>query len=284
MTDRDSGDKRAPHRPQHAARPGFSGPVAYATPVRSTGSRQHTRPASHPVSTAAVWVAALCLSVAAIPVVMSLTTAHPRPAPAVRQLGPAVSPTGPAAPSGTGHSEYRVVAYFSGAGNLTTRQFSVRAGLRWQLRWAYRCPGVMGRGQFIVAGAGERKENPRAGADVEKFARQGQGTTWLEPGGPSRSLEVISTCSWTMRVVQEALSGHARHRRAAPDGRRAARDRATSRPRPSSPRVIMCPGLPRWPWPRRIISPCRRPAPARWLMPLPLRAEPFRTSLPQIGP
>lgn len=201
MTYRDSGDRRAAHRPQHAARPGFTGPMP-SNPIRVQGSHLHTREPGREAIAVGAWVTVLCLAVGVITVATSLATRDPGSIAAPHLRGrSAPSVTSPALQQ----SRPQVLALFSGHGDQTTRRFSVRAGVRWQLRWEYRCPAGQQTGEFIVdrtdIGPGEMSR----GASIKESAPIGKGSTWLKAGGAIHSLVVISTCTWTMQVVQASL-------------------------------------------------------------------------------
>lgn len=195
MTYRESGERRTAHRPQHAAKPGFTGPMP-SSPLRVPGGRLHTRQPGRDAIAAAAWVTVLCLAVATITITASLagrdrgTVATHRSTPSLRRVTPAISKQ----PSA------RVLASFKGNGNQTTKPFTAVSGGRLQLRWAYRCPASQHKGEFIVAGASDTPGQVFARADVRESALSGNGRTWLTADG-RHALVVTSTCTWTMRVV-----------------------------------------------------------------------------------
>jgi hypothetical protein len=92
------------------------------------------------------------------------------------------------------------VASFTGYGDLTTRQFNLSGTADWQIAWSYSCPASLPVGLLIVEDAA-----PGAiGAAINESGAAGQGDTWFNPDGRSHRLVVISTCSWTMKVIQSS--------------------------------------------------------------------------------
>ena len=104
---------------------------------------------------------------------------------------------------GSSHG-YRVLAKFSGQGNLTTRHFSVRGNLRWQLQWAYRCAPQADAKHFMLLRANIGDAQPTIRRTTENFAASGRGSAWLSADGHRHYLKVISGCSWSVKVVQAA--------------------------------------------------------------------------------
>jgi len=100
-------------------------------------------------------------------------------------------------------SSYRTLATFSGRGDRRTGHFHVKARLRWQLRWSYRCSEQADAGHFLLlranVGPGEQ-----AVATTEDFAASGHGLVWLRPTSQRHYLVVRSACSWHIRVLQGA--------------------------------------------------------------------------------
>ena len=208
MSYRDSEAWREHSRaPQHASQSESSGPVFFR------GLRVPRPPSSQAlrlVMTAGMWAAGLCLVIGSIALVVSSAgAAH---AGASRMADAAADhdepdrpvPAGAASPHPSRDQtsvRYRVVATFSGRGNATTRLFRVRAGSRWELRWAYTCLARPPGGQFVVADEGAAHGRPALGPSISQSGASGHGTTWLNPRGTQHSLLVISTCSWRLSVA-----------------------------------------------------------------------------------
>jgi hypothetical protein len=212
--------------PQHAA-----APFARSSPYRLQASR-----ALRLLGLAGTWAAGLCLVIGAIALVAS--AASPGKTAKVNDtsaLGPVRTVTLPpghrAPPAGqqasrtgrpsrpghkgdrkgragrTGHTvarvvrtdlQARVIAAFAGSGSQTTRQFRVDDRARWQIQWAYNCPATIATGLLVVEDA-----YPGAvSASISQSGAAGRGDTWLNPDGRTQRLVVISTCSWTMKVMQ----------------------------------------------------------------------------------
>jgi hypothetical protein len=192
MTYHDSGGWRLSRRaPQHAAA------LRLASPLRS-----HVQRALRLFVTAGMWAAGLCLVIGLIVLVATAaapgsgqsTLAAARQAPAVGRAD-----TLTARPASTGHvTAERVLGAFSGRGNVTTRQFSVKPHKRWELRWSYLCPAQAG--QLIVEDA---DGSSAGGASIDQSGISGTGATWLTSARTKHQLVVISTCSWTMKAVQD---------------------------------------------------------------------------------
>jgi hypothetical protein len=99
--------------------------------------------------------------------------------------------------------DYRVLATFSGHGDRTTPDFSVKANRRWQLRWTYRsCAPAADEAQFTLRQADMGPGQPSISTTTEDFTRSGRGSAWLRATGNQYYLEVISACSWHVKVVQ----------------------------------------------------------------------------------
>jgi len=204
----------APQRaPQHAATP-FG---------RSKDFRQRAHVALRLGVTAGTWAAGLCLVIGLIVLVASaagsgriepVTTAssaqhvarhtsagaHVHKARTrARVERPRPQPAPPRADASSPAAAVTVVAVFSGRGDQTTPSFVIDSAARWQIQWAYVCQASVPAGLLVVeAGA------PTAiGADISQSGPAGHGDTWLAPGGHTHSLVVISSCSWTMTVLQE---------------------------------------------------------------------------------
>jgi hypothetical protein len=96
-----------------------------------------------------------------------------------------------------------VIAEFAGRGDKVTRLFRVTSGAMLELRWSYRCPAGLPRGQLIVEDAGGMpRGHASLGESIDATATGGSGVTWVVPSGDSHYLVVISTCAWHMQVVQ----------------------------------------------------------------------------------
>jgi hypothetical protein len=90
------------------------------------------------------------------------------------------------------------IASFAGYGDVVTHRFAVSTNADWQIVWSYRCPASVPAGLLVVEDAA-----PGAvGAAISASGTAGRGDTWLDPDGRSHQLVVISTCSWTMKVIQ----------------------------------------------------------------------------------
>jgi hypothetical protein len=212
--------------PQHAA-----APFARSSPHRLQASR-----ALRLLGLAGTWAAGLCLVIGAIALVASAASpgkiAKVNDASALGRVGAVTHPPGHRArPAGrqasrTGHPSRashrgdredhagrtgrtlarvagtdlpaRVIAAFAGSGSQTTRQFLVDDRARWQIQWAYSCPATISAGLLVVEDA-----YPGAvSASISQAGAAGRGDTWLNPDGRTQRLVVISTCSWTMKVMQ----------------------------------------------------------------------------------
>jgi hypothetical protein len=201
-----------PRAPQHAAPFGFWNRF-----------RHQVRRALRLLVTGGIWAAAVCLVISSI--VLVANTAHSggtgRPTVLRDQVPESAlsSPTngrwGLAPPAATNptwaktyrsraHSgaPYRVLVTFTGHGKLTTRHFKVRANASWELRWSsYRCPA--GRPTVMILVKDVRgSAGGRAAVAARIHASMSRGAHWLGPNGATYFLEVISTCSWTVHVVQ----------------------------------------------------------------------------------
>jgi hypothetical protein len=160
-------------------------------------------------ATAGIWAAGLCLVIGLLVLVASAapgpaaslsaasSAQHDRDHGATRPGrtggGSADSPGHRAPAAGSG-----VLAVFAGRGDATTRQFLVSTAASWQIQWSYQCPASMSAGLMVVEDA-----DPAAdGASISESGAAGRGDTWLNPEGGTHHLVVISTCSWTMKVMQ----------------------------------------------------------------------------------
>jgi hypothetical protein len=81
---------------------------------------------------------------------------------------------------------------------MVTHRFAVSTKADWQIVWSYRCPARLPTGLLVV----EDAVPGAVGAAISTSGTAGHGDTWLDPDGRSHRLVVISTCSWTMRVIQ----------------------------------------------------------------------------------
>ena len=198
--------------PQHAATP-F---------LRTKDFRLQARLALRLAVTAGTWAAALCLVIGSIVLVASATSpgriAPVKTASSARQVskhgklssrlqktrtlghvkssGP--SAAGPSTPGALGAVTSGLVATFRGYGDQTTRPFVIATADRWQIQWAYNCAASVA-GVLVVEAAGPTT----IAADISQSGPAGHGDTWLTPGGRRHQLMVISTCSWTLRVMQQ---------------------------------------------------------------------------------
>jgi len=208
----DPDDWPTPQRvPQHAA-----------TPLgRSRDFRLQARLALRLVVMAGTWAAGLCLVIGLIVLVVSATgpdriapvaaassaeqvSTHgaagaqfhkTRPVARLQRAGSRRRPG--AQPSENTGSVPRLIASFSGRGDQTTRSFVLGSASHWMIQWAYACPDSVGVGLLVV------EASPTAvGANISQSGPAGHGDTWMMPGGRRHQLVVISTCAWTMRVMQ----------------------------------------------------------------------------------
>jgi hypothetical protein len=208
--------------PQHAAAFCFPNPA-----------RRHARRALRLIVVAGPWAAGLCLVIGSIVLVATaaapnralphLTAAAQRTALAAATQQRRSHGTGPVGRPGPARSDsaaqrasagrqgepagsassYQVLAAFTGQEDVMTRHFTVRTGVPWELQWSYACPAGLPAGQLIVEDAGGAAAGQTAaGASIDEIGIGGDGATWLNPNGTRHYLVVISTCSWTIKVVQ----------------------------------------------------------------------------------
>jgi len=203
MRYRDSDELCLPARaPEHAA------PVRFLRRRRSPGRprvavrvRRVTREALRFFITAIAWAAGLGLVIGSI-VLIATVTAPDRAVPASglgRGDQNSLRQEAPRAPV-----DYRVLAAFSGHGDRKTKEFSVKASLQWQVRWTYRCAPKADAAKFTLLRADMGPGHPTIRRTTEDFARRGRGSAWLRATGHQYYLEVISACSWRVKVMQEA--------------------------------------------------------------------------------
>jgi len=229
MTYRDFGYGRAPARvPQHATPSGVPAPSLLSGRLRpSVPFRRRTRRALRFVATAGMWAAGLCLVISLLALVVAaaapdhprhpsstaqgMKLAHPSPgilsapgnASGAAASRPDASPSsGSHDPATASRSASHVLAMFAGRGNTITRNFQVAGPHRWALHWSYSCPSRLNAGQFIVEDAEIMGGTTRVGSSFDENGTRGSGTTWLGPGPRNHYLVVVSSCSWTMRVVE----------------------------------------------------------------------------------
>ncbi len=196
MITRDSGARRPPRSSLHAVQfPGVS-PAAV-----------HARRALRLFVTAGTWAAGLCLVVGSIVLVAATagrSTETGQDA-ASRSSGLPIGAPLPAlgvrVPAGL--ASYREVATFTGRGDKVTGRFRIRADARWQLRWSFRCPAGSRHGHLTVADAAIGVRGAiTLGAAITKLGAGGHGRTWRHASRGSHELVVLSSCTWTMKVVQ----------------------------------------------------------------------------------
>jgi hypothetical protein len=167
--------------PQHAAAP-FT---------LSARTRQRLHRALRLFVTAGTWAATLCLVVGAIVLVVSAASpGRVDPVAATSATGQGARP--PAA------RPAHVVASFAGYGDRTSRSFRVDQTAAWQIRWSYRCPASLHSGLLVV----EVADPGAVGAAISEAGAGGRGSTSIRPGGQAHHLVVISSCAWTMKVLQ----------------------------------------------------------------------------------
>lgn len=180
---------RLPSRlPQHAA------PVGFASP-----GRRRAHQALRLFVAAGTWAAGLCLVIGSV--VLVATAAGPEHDAGLRATSQRTSVT-------AGRSDppiampYRQVALFTGRGGRITRRFWVTARVPWHLQWSYSCP--RGRnGQLVVEDtSGASTGTTGLGASISDSGAAGHGTTRFDPSGRSHYLIVLSSCNWTMKVMQ----------------------------------------------------------------------------------
>ena len=182
-----------------AAAPGKALPHLAASAQRTALALSHQRHGTHSRETATGSQPGPAESAPAAGA--TAATGPTSPAPVTRAPGatPSARITKAARMAGSG----QVLATFAGSGNMITPDFKVRAGVRWELRYSYTCPAGAQAGQLIVAeGSGASVSPPAVGPNINASGISGDGSTWLSPDGANHYLMVISTCSWTMEVVQ----------------------------------------------------------------------------------
>jgi len=97
-----------------------------------------------------------------------------------------------------------VVASFRGARLARRAEFHIAGRGAWGLSWSFRC--VAGRsGSLLVTGSAKL-----TGYDLEIDASgpAGRGITWYTTDPGNHSLDIISDCSWAVRVVLPRLPNH----------------------------------------------------------------------------
>jgi hypothetical protein len=94
----------------------------------------------------------------------------------------------------------RPIASFAGHGDMVTRQFTLSTKAKWQILWSYHCPATLPTGLLVV----EDAVPGAVGTVVIASGTAGHGDTLLDPDGRSHRLVVMSTCSWTMKVIQNS--------------------------------------------------------------------------------
>jgi len=208
MTYRDSDELCLPARPpQHAA------PVSFLRRRGSPGRSgffswlgRLSRRVLRLCITLVAWTAGLGLVIGSI--VLIATVAGPKqggpPPKTASQAASLGSPSyGATQQPGTAAEHYQVLAAFSGHGDRRTAHFNVKAKLRWQLRWTYRCNPRADAAQFVLlrADAGNDRQTVTT---TEDFAASGHGLVWLGPGSHRHYLVVRSACSWHIKVMQAA--------------------------------------------------------------------------------
>jgi hypothetical protein len=97
----------------------------------------------------------------------------------------------------------RPIASFAGNGDMITSRFAVDASTDWQIAWSYRCPTSVQVGLLVVEDAASGEVGPPSAA-ISASGTAGHGDTWLDPDGRSHRLVVISSCPWTMKVIQNS--------------------------------------------------------------------------------
>jgi hypothetical protein len=94
----------------------------------------------------------------------------------------------------------RPIASFAGYGDMVTHRFAVSTNADWQIAWSYSCSASLSAGLLVV----EDAASGAVRAAISASGTAGHGDTWLDPDGSSHRLVVISTCSWTMKVLQDS--------------------------------------------------------------------------------
>jgi hypothetical protein len=202
MRYRDSDELCLPARaPEHAA------PVRFLRRRRSPGRprvtgriRRVTRQALRFFITAIAWATGLGLVTGSI-VLIATVTAPGTAVPAASGLGRgdqnSLRRDTPSTPV-----DYKVLVAFAGHGDRKTKEFSVKASLQWQVRWTYRCAPKADAAKFTLLRADMGPGHPTIRRTTEDFARRGRGSAWLHATGHQYYLEVISACSWRVKVMQ----------------------------------------------------------------------------------
>jgi hypothetical protein len=102
---------------------------------------------------------------------------------------------------GTGHTV--TIATFTGNGDTSTSQFTIRGNGNWVLKYSYDCsaqPG--GEGIFIVDEDAMNNDTPSAVA-IDRLDSGGKGS-WHVYGDAGRHyLEILTECPYTISVLQQ---------------------------------------------------------------------------------
>jgi hypothetical protein len=102
---------------------------------------------------------------------------------------------------GTGHAV--TIATFTGNGDTSTSQFTIRGNGNWVLKYSYDCsaqPG--GEGIFIVDEDAMNNDTPSAVA-IDRLDSGGKGS-WHVYGDAGRHyLEILTECPYTISVLQQ---------------------------------------------------------------------------------
>lgn len=106
-------------------------------------------------------------------------------------------PAAHAAPASAA-AKAHTVATFKGSGEAKTRRFWVTS--TWKLSYSFNCKSFGGAGNFIVMEDGGSDFN---GVDVNDLANGKTASTWAYDDAGRHYLQVISECSWTMKVIDE---------------------------------------------------------------------------------
>jgi hypothetical protein len=169
--------------------------------------RKLTRQALCFFVTAIAWTTGLGLVTGSIVLIATATApGHGGPPPATsapRQSEPDSVPRLDPRVAASAAGDYRVLATFSGHGDRTTADFSVKARL-WQLRWTYRCTPEADAAQFTLLQADLGPGHPIVKTTTEDFTPSGRGSAWVHATGHQHYLKVISACSWHVKVMQAA--------------------------------------------------------------------------------
>jgi hypothetical protein len=112
-------------------------------------------------------------------------------------------PAAYAAPASATHpaaaaAKARTVDTFKGSGDERTRRFWVTS--TWKLSYQFSCKSFGDAGNFIVWEDGGSDFN---GVEVNDLAMSKTASTWAYDDAGRHYLQIISECSWTLKIIDE---------------------------------------------------------------------------------